>query len=116
MKTTSIPAEFDERREGYLQDDAPAGKAQTRSASAMNWVALNLTNAVVGEISPPPLSPYPFVFEPCSLGYIVQPLGDAEAAKIVANEADLLKDLCSNRRYLCLKAGGPDRPAAGPSK
>jgi hypothetical protein len=80
------------------------------------YYAPNLTNADVGGISPPPLSPYPFVFEAGSLGYIVQRLGDAEAAKIVANEADLLKDLCSYRSYLCLKAGGPDRPASGPSK
>jgi hypothetical protein len=216
VKTTGIPAEFGERSEGFQQDDALRAKVQTRSASAMNWVALrmltgdrakylalvfaisissflitqqasifaglmnrtrsqildvtdadtwvmdpathgaypplsradfscmtaplvrtnasldpsdktvmtmvlphimyysrNLTNADAGGVSPPRFSPYPFVFEPDQLGYIIQRLSDTEADKIVASEADLLKDLSS---YLCLKAGGPDRPASQPSR
>ena len=48
------------------------------------------------------------------LGYIVQPLGEHEAAQIVSAESELVKDLCAYRNYLCLsspetKRSDPDR-------
>jgi hypothetical protein len=60
-------------------------------------------DADVGDLPPPPLSPYPFVFEQGPLGYLIQRLGDREAAKIVDEETGLMKALCSYRAYLCLE-------------
>jgi hypothetical protein len=39
--------------------------------------------------------------------YIIQRLGDSESAKIVSNEADLVKELCSYRTSLCLSTHDP---------
>lgn len=64
--------------------------------------APNVTNADVGGMPCPPCAPYPFVFEPGPHGYIIQRLGDAESARIVAAEADLVKELCSYKSALCL--------------
>ena len=46
------------------------------------------------------------------LGYIVQLVGEHEAAQIASRESELLKDLCAYRDYLCVRrteAEGPHR-------
>jgi hypothetical protein len=50
------------------------------------------------------MGPYPFVMGHGPLGYIVQPLGEHEAAQIVSTESELVKDLCAYRSYLCLSS------------
>lgn len=64
------------------------------------YYAPNATDADIG--GAPPLGPYPFVIDHGAHGLFIQRLGAAETAKIVAAETDLLRDLCSYRRYLCL--------------
>jgi len=69
-----------------------------------------LTDAQVGGIGCPPCAPYPFVFEPGPHGYIIQRLGESEAAKIRADESALVKELCDYRSYLCLQPSVPKKP------
>ena len=76
----------------------------TMSMPHVMHYAPNVTDAEVGEMPCPPCAPYPFVFESGPHGDIIQRLGDGEAAKIVADEADLVKELCSYRSVLCLSA------------
>lgn len=64
------------------------------------YYAPNVTDADIGGV--PPLSPYPFVIDHGPHGLFIQLLGEAETAKIVAAESDLLRDLCSYRRSLCV--------------
>jgi hypothetical protein len=63
------------------------------------YYAPNVTDSDIGGV--PPLSPYPFVIDHGPHGLFIQLLGEAETAKIVAAESDLLRDLCSYRRDLC---------------
>jgi len=70
------------------------------------YYAPNVTDTDIGGVAPPPLSPYPFVFEQGPLGYFVQLLGEREAAQIVSRESELVKDLCAYRDYLCLPGPG----------
>jgi hypothetical protein len=74
----------------------------TMSMPHIMYYAPNTTAADIGSMPCPPCAPYPFVFEPGPHGYIIQRLGDAESAKIVADEAELVKELCSYRSSLCL--------------
>jgi len=74
----------------------------TMSMPHVMYYAPNTTAADVGGLPCPPCAPYPFVFEPGPHGYIIQRLGDAESAKIVAEEADLVNELCSYRSSFCL--------------
>lgn len=66
------------------------------------YYAPNVTDADIGGAAP--LGPYPFVIDHGPHGLFIQLLGEAEVARIVAAESDLLRDLCSYRRYLCLPA------------
>lgn len=91
-------------------DPNDKGTVATMSMPHVMYYAPNITASDVGAVPCPPCSPYPFVFEPGLHGYIIQRLGDSETAKIVANESQLVKDLCSYRSYLCLK---PDATKAG---
>jgi hypothetical protein len=87
----------------YMSTD-PSDKdsVATMSMPHLMYYAPNVTEAEVGGMPCPPCAPYPFVFESGPHGYIIQRLGDGETAKIVADEADLVKELCSYRRVLCL--------------
>lgn len=87
----------------YMSLD-PTGKdsVMTMSMPHAMYYAPNVTEAQVGGMPCPPCAPYPFVFEPGPHGYLIQRLGDDESAKIVADEADLVKELCSYRSALCL--------------
>ena len=64
------------------------------------YYAPNIANADIG--GAPPLGPYPFVMDHGPHGVFIQRIGEAETAGILAAESDLLRDLCSYRRYLCL--------------
>jgi len=68
------------------------------------YYASNVTNTDIG--GAPPLGPYPFVMDHGPHGLFIQRLGEAESARIIAAESDLMRDLCSYRRYLC----SPTRP------
>lgn len=74
----------------------------TMSMPHLMYYAPNVTAAEIGGMPCPPCAPYPFVFEPGPHGYIIQRLGDGESAKIVADEAELVSELCSYRSVLCL--------------
>ena len=68
------------------------------------FYAPGLTDQDIG--SAPPPSPYPFILEPGPHGYIVVLVGETERSRILAESADLLKDLCAFRSMLCLPPGG----------
>ena len=74
----------------------------TMSMPHVMYYAPNVSAADAGGLPCPPCAPYPFVFEPGPHGYIIQRLGEAESAKIVADEAELVSELCSYRSALCL--------------
>jgi hypothetical protein len=87
----------------YLSSDPSAkDSVATMSMPHVMYYAPNVTDAEVGGMPCPPCVPYPFVFESGPHGYVIQRLGDSEAAKIVADEAELVKELCSYRSVLCL--------------
>jgi hypothetical protein len=64
------------------------------------YYAPNVSNGDIG--GAPALGPYPFVMDHGPHGVVIQRIGEAETAGILAAESDLLRDLCSYRRYLCL--------------
>jgi hypothetical protein len=64
------------------------------------YYAPNVTDADIGGATP--LGPYPFVMDQGPHGLFIQFLGETEVARIVAAESDLVRDLCSYRRSLCL--------------
>jgi len=80
----------------------------TMSMPHVMYYAPNVTASDIGGMPCPPCAPYPFVFEPGPHGYIIQRLGDAESAKIVADEAELVDELCSYRNALCLSTHDSD--------
>lgn len=83
-------------------DPKDKDSVMTMSMPHVMYYAPNVTAAEIGGMPCPPCAPYPFVFEPGPHGYIIQRLGDAESAKIVADEAELISELCSYRSALCL--------------
>jgi hypothetical protein len=83
-------------------DPKDKDSVMTMSMPHIMYYAPNVSGADIGGMPCPPCAPYPFVFEPGPHGYIIQRLGDAESAKIVADEAELVSDLCSYRSVLCL--------------
>jgi hypothetical protein len=89
-------------------DPNDKGSVMTMSMPHVMYYAPNLTDWDVGGMPCPPCAPYPFVFEPGPHGYIIQRLGEKETAKIVADEAALVNDLCSYRSALCLSAPRSD--------
>lgn len=58
------------------------------------------------DIGGKPLSPYPFILPqgPGAHDVVILLIGETEKAKIVADSGDLLSELCSYRKYLCLDA------------
>jgi hypothetical protein len=96
----------------YATPDPHNNAIMTMVMPHVMYYAPNVTDAQIGGAPPPPVSPYPFVLEQGPLGYIVQLFGEHEAAQIVSREADLLRDLCAYRNYLCVRtteALGPHR-------
>jgi hypothetical protein len=83
-------------------DPNDKNSVMTMSMPHVMYYAPNVSAADIGGMPCPPCAPYPFVFEPGPHGYIIQRLGDRESAKIVADEAELVKELCSYQSALCL--------------
>jgi hypothetical protein len=83
-------------------DPKDTDSVMTMSMPHVMYYAPGITSADVGALPCPPCAPYPFVFEPGPHGYVIQRLGDNESAKIVGDEADLVRDLCAYRSVLCL--------------
>lgn len=83
-------------------DPKDKDSVMTMSMPHVMYYAPNVCAADAGGTPCPPCAPYPFVFEPGPHGYIIQRLGEAESAKIVADEAELVSELCSYRSALCL--------------
>jgi hypothetical protein len=83
-------------------DPKDIDSVMTMSMPHLMYYAPNVTAADIGGMPCPPCTPYPFVFEPGPHGYMIQRLGDAESAKIVADEAELVSELCSYKSTLCL--------------
>jgi hypothetical protein len=93
-------------------DPKDKDSVMTMSMPHVMYYAPNVRPADIGDMPCPPCAPYPFVFEPGPHGYIIQRLGDAESAKIVADEADLVHQLCSWRSSLCLKPSATEQSSA----
>ena len=83
-------------------DPKDKDSVMTMSMPHVMYYAPNVNAADVGAMPCPPCAPYPFVFEPGPHGYIIQRLGDGESTKIVADEEELVGELCSYRSALCL--------------
>ena len=75
----------------------------TMSLPHYMFYAPNIKDADIGG---KPLSQYPFVLPqgPGPHDVIILLVGETEKARIVADSAGLVKELCSYRKYLCLKA------------
>jgi hypothetical protein len=78
-------------------------------SSTGSWVSsvLCVTNEDIGAV--PDLADhstlmYPFIFQEgiAEQSYMIQLVGAAEKAKILADEEQLLSDLCAYRKVLCL--------------
>jgi hypothetical protein len=82
----------------------------TMSMPHVMYYAPNITDSTVGGLGCPPCAPYPFAFESGPHGYIIQRLGDLEAAKIVTDESDLVRELCEYRSVLCLQPQPSPKP------
>jgi hypothetical protein len=82
----------------------------TMSMPHVMYYAPNVTDAKVGGLGCPPCAPYPFAFESGPHGYIIQRLGDQEAAKIVADESALVRELCQYLSVLCLSPPPSAKP------
>ena len=78
-----------------------ATQVMTMSLPHYMFYAPNIKDADIGG---KPLSQYPFVLPmgPGPHDVIILLVGETEKARIVADSADLLKELCSYRKYLCL--------------
>ena len=82
----------------------------TTSMPHVMYYAPNVNDSNVGGLGCPPCAPYPFAFETGPHGYIIQRLGDQEAAKIVADESALVRELCEYRSVLCLSPPPTGKP------
>lgn len=84
-----------------------ATKVVTFSAPHYMFYAPNVKDSDIGG---KPLSQYPFILPqgPGPHDVIILLVGETEKAKILGDSSDLLNELCSYRKYLCLKAGSPE--------
>jgi len=80
----------------------PDWNVHTMPMPHLMFYAANLTNEDIG--AAPNSFSYPFVFKEgvVEQSYMIQLLGEAEKAKILADEKSLLEDLCAYRDFLCL--------------
>jgi len=93
-------------------DSREKNSVMTMATPRVMYYAPNVRVGHAGDLSCPPCAPYPFVFQPGPHGYFVQRLGDQETARILADEASLVRELCHYRRELCLPSSpGEDTPA-----
>ena len=84
-----------------------ATEVMTMSAPHYMFYAPNVKDADIGG---KPFSQYPFVLPqgPGAHDVIILMVGEAERAKILGDSEDLVKELCSYRKYLCLDAGSQE--------
>ena len=85
----------------------PDMKVHTMSMPHLMFYAPNITNEDIGAV--PDLSVYSSLLYPfidrqgiAEQSYMIQLVGEAEKAKILADEKTLLDDLCAHRDVLCL--------------
>jgi len=81
----------------------PDWRVHTMPMPHLMFYAPNLTNQDIGAVPHSSLSD-PFICEEgiAERSYIVHVIGETEKAKIMADEKNLLEDLCSYRDVLCL--------------
>jgi hypothetical protein len=81
----------------------PDWRVHTMPMPHLMFYAPNLTNQDIGVVPHSSLSD-PFVFKEgiAEQSYIIHVIGEAEKARIVADEKTLLNDLCGYRDVLCL--------------
>lgn len=81
-----------------------ATEVVTFSGPHYMFYAPNVKDADIGG---KPFSQYPFILPqgPGPHDVIILLVGETEKAKILADSSDLLKELCSYRKYLCLNTG-----------
>ena len=81
----------------------PDMKVHTMSMPHVMFYAPNITNEDIGAVPNSSLL-YPFIFKEgiAEQSYMIQLIGEAEKAKIMADEKTLLDDLCAYRDSLCL--------------
>ncbi len=81
----------------------PDMKVHTMSMPHLMFYAPNMTNEDIGAVPNSSLL-YPFIFKEgiAEQSYMIQLIGEAEKAKIMADEKTLLDDLCAYRDVLCL--------------
>lgn len=85
----------------------PDMKLHTMSMPHLMFYAPNITNEDIGavpDLSVPSSLLYPFIDKQgnADQSYMIQLIGEAEKAKIMADEKTLLADLCAYRDVLCL--------------
>jgi hypothetical protein len=80
----------------------PDWKVHTMPMPHLMFYAPDITNEDIGAV--PNSLLYPFIFKEgiAEQSYIIQLIGEAEKAKIMADEKTLLDDLCAYRDFLCL--------------
>jgi hypothetical protein len=81
----------------------PDWNVHTMPMPHLMFYAPNVTNEDIGAVPGSSLL-YPFIFKEgvAEQSYMIQLIGEAEKAKIMANEKTLLDDLCAYRDVLCL--------------
>ncbi len=86
-----------------------ATEVVTFSGPHYMFYAPNVKDADIGG---KPFSPYPFILPqgPGPHDVIILLVGETEKAKILADSKDLLNELCSYRKYLCLNVGSHEHP------
>ncbi len=86
-----------------------ATEVVTFSGPHYMFYAPNIKDADIGG---KPFSPYPFILPqgPGPHDVIIVLIGETEKAKILEDSKDLLNELCSYRKYLCLDAGSHEHP------
>ena len=83
----------------------PDWNVHTMASPHLMFYAPNLADADIGAVPSATVS-YPFIFKEgiAEQGYMIQLIGEAEKAKIVADEKTLLDELCAYRDVLCLSS------------
>jgi hypothetical protein len=81
----------------------PDWQVHTMPMPHLMFYAPNLTNEDIGAVPNSSLL-YPFIFKEgiAEQSYLIQLIGEAEKAKIMADGKTLLGDLCAYRGFLCL--------------
>lgn len=98
----------------------PDLRVVTISLPHLMFYAPHVTNQEIGarpDLADPATLRYPFIDRqgPAAHSYMIQLVGESEKARILADEASMLRDLCAWRDVLCLArtpATAPPPPAA----